>query len=1098
MKATRPFSLLPVFIVLVFLLICSLNSFAQDNIINTPNGNGQLYYGDGAWNSGSGGWTYNWGLCLGCHSGIFGDDESPYLMTGHKNSLRKVTPGEPWAGPDGAIYPTTDSYYGSGSTYSWANAQITLGWCDPLSVPLQNGHSPVDPSCQFPYYTLVSSHSPTSYTTVAPTVAAGGVQNMYYIAGGWMNYGGTSNPGNTHLDTIFNGGFTGGQYPDGNYDCARCHATGYNFDGSGPEPTDINLNPLSNAQFSRVPTDGYVAPGTDGTSSWYLTGVQCESCHVSNYHVGFGGMGGGMGVPTRPVNQAATALCLQCHRAETVNKTAHTINPGNGLTGSAYSPLAVSDHGYCSDLSGSAYSNCSSWVYKPFIEHDAGPTFLNSPHARFSGTLTQNAQNSPDLSVVMTGTYNSYFTDAMGAYIYRYGGLPDPTKNGGCTKCHDPHQSTATAANVPNPFVNRCSDCHALSQTILQTVAHPFGQGTPFPTGTTADIPGSCAVCHMQAASGVAGSHLFRISTDPNYSTFPTPDQLYNQNITAPNVASDGVLANAVWLDVDLACGQCHIGGSGNGNPYGLTPPAGSTQARVFTKAQLADIAANGYMGYNGPMHAGDPTPATPTFSPIPGTYNATQSVALSDTTTGAIIYYTLDGSTPTPASTQYTKPIPVSADTTIKAIAVAQGFLSSLVSSGSYTLQATAPTFSPNGGYYNAPQSVTLSDATPGVTIYYTTDGSTPTTTSTPYKGPIALLSTPITIKAIAAGGGFDASSLTQGTYYVTFPVAAAPTFTPPTFWGPFTTPTSVTIADTTPGVTIYYTTNGSTPTTASTPYTGAILVSTTTTIKAVAAGGGYGAGAVNSATYTIIAPTPTFTPPTFWGPFTTPTSVTIADTAPGVTIYYTTNGSTPTTASTPYTGAILVSTTTTIEAVAAGGGYGASAVASGTFTIVAPTPTLAPPAFWGPFAPGQLVTITDTAPGVTIFYTLDGSTPTTASAQYTGPIPVSTTTTIEAMAAGGAYAAGAATSGTYTIVAYPPTFSPTPSGTFTPPTTVTLLDASPGATIYYTTNGSTPTTASTQYTGPFAVSATTTIKAIAAGGGFSSSTVASGTYTE
>jgi hypothetical protein len=926
----------------------------------------------------------------------------------------------------------------------------------------------------------------------------GTTQPLYYTYGGW------SNP--AQIETVFQHGFTGQLYPNGNYDCARCHTTGYNFNASGPEPTTATLlnptilsyafSPITDASFSRVPTDGYIAPGTNGTSSWYLTGVQCERCHS--------GMGS-------VINQSATALCLECHREETVNTAAHTITPGNGLTGGAYSYLLVSDHGTCSNPAFSNYTNCASggntWNYHPSLDHAAGPTFLNSPHSRFSGTLTQNRQNSPDLSVAVTGTYNSQFTDAM----VRTSG--DSTKNGGCVGCHDPHVTTANTMTLNNNNAagyynedhapHNCSDCHALSQTIMQTIAHPWGQGTPFPTQTSADINGSCVICHMQGASGVAGNHLMRISVDPNYSTFPTAAQLNNLTNpqTTPNTASDGALSNAVWEDVDIACGQCHIGGNGSVNPYGLVVPPASTNARHFTKAQLADIAANGYMDYYGagPIHPGDPTTAAPSFTPYPGTYSSAQSVKLTDSTSGVTIYYTTDGSTPNTGSNVYSgTAVPVTATTTIKAIAYTSqsinlaGWGASTVASGTYTINlppAAAPTFSPTPYTYTTPQSVTLADKTSGVTIYYTTNGSTPTTASTPYTGPIAL-STTTTINAIAAGPGYAASPVASATYTFT---AVAPRFSPSPYT--YTTPQSITLTDTTSGATIYYTTNGTTPTTASTPYTGPIAVSTTTTINAIAAGTGIGASSVTSGTYTIVAPTPTLSPGAF-GNFTAPVTVTITDSASGVTIYYTTDGSTPTTASKQYTGPFTVATTTTVKAFASGGGYAAGSAVSGTYTIVAPQPTFSPGAF-GNFTAPVTVTITDSAPGVTIYYTTDGSTPTTASTQYTGPFTVSTTTTVKAMASGGGYGAGAVTSGTYTIVAPQPTLSPGPFGSFTAPVTVTLADTAPGVTIYYTTDSSTPTTTSTQYTGPFTVSTTTTVKAIASGGGYGVSSVASGTYT-
>ena len=338
MRAKGKSFLLVVFIVvLAFSLVCPLNTYAQcylsqgcvplEDLMYRPNpATGQVYHGDGATNNGSGGWTTNYSdvnQCLSCH---YGTDTMPYLMTGHRNTLRKldpgITPNVLWGGPDGAIYLTTDDHYGSGSTYNWTNAQVTLGWCDPLSVPAQNGLGVMDPSCKYPYYTLQNSHAPATYPTVAPTVAAGGVQNLYYIFGGWMNYGGSSNPANTHLGTIFNGGFTGDLYPNGNFDCARCHTTGYSFDAWQPEPTFINHSGMNgvfppvipDAQFSRVPSDGYVAPGTTGTSSWAETGIQCERCHQAAW--GYGSHGYGPYQATQATYEGATALCMECHREE--------------------------------------------------------------------------------------------------------------------------------------------------------------------------------------------------------------------------------------------------------------------------------------------------------------------------------------------------------------------------------------------------------------------------------------------------------------------------------------------------------------------------------------------------------------------------------------------------------------------------------------------------------------------------------------------------------------------------------------------------------------------------------------------------------------
>jgi hypothetical protein len=92
---------------------------------------------------------------------------------------------------------------------------------------------------------------------------------------------------------------------------------------------------------------------------------------------------------------------------------------------------------------------------------------------------------------------------------------------------------------------------------------------------------------------------------------------------------------------------------------------------------------------------------------------------------------------TPTTGSTQYSGPITVNRSMTIRAISVADGLGQSDVASASYIIngstppQAALPTFSPTPGTYTSAQSVSISDATPNAVIHFTTDGSTPTTSS-------------------------------------------------------------------------------------------------------------------------------------------------------------------------------------------------------------------------------------------------------------------------------------------------------------------------------------------------------------------------------
>jgi hypothetical protein len=77
-------------------------------------------------------------------------------------------------------------------------------------------------------------------------------------------------------------------------------------------------------------------------------------------------------------------------------------------------------------------------------------------------------------------------------------------------------------------------------------------------------------------------------------------------------------------------------------------------------------------------------------------------------------------------------------------------------------------PLFSPTPGTYTSVQSVTLSAATPGSTIYYTTDGSAPTASSPQYTGAIEVGASRL-IQAIAVAPDYAVSDLAKADYVIT-----------------------------------------------------------------------------------------------------------------------------------------------------------------------------------------------------------------------------------------------------------------------------------------------------------------------------------------
>ncbi len=599
---------------------------------------------------------------------------------------------------------------------------------------------------------------------------------------------------------------------------------------------------------------------------------------------------------------------------------------------------------------------------------------------------------------------------------------------------------------------------------------------------------------------------------------------------------------------------------------------------------------------------AGGNQAATPNFSPAAGTYSSPQSIAIASATSGAAIYFTTDGSTPTTASARYAAPISVTATTTVRAVAAATGMTTSNVSSAAYTIApgggggsgytqgvdvagqnatiwfagsagtswvdthynvgtgqqnvrmtlnpatgrfeqgvtvtagttitysftyfttvatdtpsftytvgsatVATPTFAPASGSYIGAQSVTVADGTSGAAIHYTVDGSTPTASSPVFTGPIAVGAT-TTVKALATLAGSTSSSVASATYTISNPTVASPTFSPA--GGTYTAAQSVTIQDATAGAILYYTTDGSTPTTSSTQYTGPVSVAATTTLKAIGIKGGFGNSAVTSATYTISAAqfvqgvtemgsTATLwfrpsaamnfvivhvtigtgsqnNPQMAWNPTLSRWEAIVNNLSPGNVIKYFFTYA-------PVTGA-QQDTPNYNYTMGQDNGI--------------PRPMFSPAG--GSYATAQTVTLATTSSNGTIRYTLDGSAPNQLSTPYTTPLNVSTATTINAVTLMPDGSQSAVARANYLIgttggTVAAPVFSQ-PGGTYATHVRLTMFSATTGATLHYTTDGSTPSAASPIYGGPIEISATTTIAAIAVKAGMTPSSVASSTYT-
>ena len=475
-------------------------------------------------------------------------------------------------------------------------------------------------------------------------------------------------------------------------------------------------------------------------------------------------------------------------------------------------------------------------------------------------------------------------------------------------------------------------------QNTAPTALGPFGGGL----GYGPDTPGG--------TPGIAKSIAVKFDIYSNQGEGTDSTGLYLNGASPTTPAIDMTSSGVKLLSGDAF--NVHM--TYDGTTLTMTITDATNAAQTFTTSWAVNIpstvgSSNAYVGFTGgtggltaiqdlidwtyASTTSQPTVATPTFSPASPYTGGATTVTISDSTSGAAIFYCQDTTntcTPSIAGSS----VSFTSTGYIRAQATESGFTSSAIASwsGTYVPSAVAtPTFSPASPYTGGPTTVTISDSTSGAAIFYCQDTTNTCTPST--AGSSVSFSSTGYIRAQATKSGYTSSAIASwsGTYVPS--TVATPTFSPAS---PYTGgATTVTISDSTSGAAIFYcqdTTNTCTPTIAGS----SVSFSSTGYIRAQATESGYTSSAIASWSGTYVPPaaaTPTFSPAP--GKYSSPQSVTLSDTTPGATIYYTTDNSTPTTSSKAYSTPISLSSNTTIKAIAAAPGDSNSPVATGRYII-------------------------------------------------------------------------------------------------------------------------------------------------------------------
>ncbi|UCF30726.1 MAG: chitobiase/beta-hexosaminidase C-terminal domain-containing protein [bacterium] len=387
-----------------------------------------------------------------------------------------------------------------------------------------------------------------------------------------------------------------------------------------------------------------------------------------------------------------------------------------------------------------------------------------------------------------------------------------------------------------------------------------------------------------------------------------------------------------------------------------------------------------------------DTTPPVTTARPRGGKYQHPVSVRL-QTEDGAVVRFTLDGTTPGDGSSRYEGPIVLKKNAVLKFFAVDAAGNREKVQQESYriNLDTTKPVTvaNPSGGLYNTPVTVTLSGEK-GTRIFYTLDGKRPSTGSKRYSEPITFDRSGV-IRFFALDEAGNRENTREERYVIDRDpprVEAQPA------GGTFGKPVSVALRASERGE-IRYEVDGREPGISSPLYRGPIEVARNSLVKFYAVDQAGNRSRTSTEEYLIDTEPPAVVARPVGGNYSGRIRVKLETSEPA-TVYFTVDGTRPTENSEQYRGPVNVAKNLVLSYLAVDTVGNRSEVVSQRYVLdsVAPRTDADPPggAFTGP-----ILVALKTEEGAVTRYTTDGSTPGLTSPVYSGSIRIARETVLK-----------------------------------------------------------------------------------------------------